>query len=189
MTPSEGVDSVGDLHPPKSLMELAQAGPVGVAAWIFVGYEDERIARALRPGKVGLWGSARSRGKHLGDLVLFLQRHRTGAEWVGWGSVIEPEERWRAFGVRVRCEGLADPPLPVLPRGTSTSAEGSSLPPHVWEYREAGRELGLEAHRERTPYLDTQARDLRLGASDLAFLLRLQPGLESFGRAPPRRTD
>jgi hypothetical protein len=137
---------------------------------------------------VALWKSARTRGKQPGDRVLFLQLDARAAHWVGWGTVIDCEERWKVFGVRVRCDGLAHPPVPVIaPEERHRLAGGGAAggPSHVWEYRELGRELGLDDHRERTPYLDTHARDLRVGPNDLAFLVRLQPQLAKFGVPPP----
>lgn len=162
---------------------LHALGP-GVAAWIFIGYEDERILGVLRPGHVTLWTSARARGKHTGDRVLFLQLGADLARWVGWGRVLDPKEHWKVFGVRVRCGGVVDPPFPVIDPAEAARVrknDGRDGRPHLWEYRELGRALGLEDHRERTPYLDTRARDLRAGATDLAYLFRLQPRLVELG--------
>jgi len=157
----------------------------GTVGWVFQGYPNERMDRTLSPGEAHRWGDARSRGKIPGQPVLFLQVHPRDSRWVGWGRVVEPEERWRVLGVAVQCEEVLRPGLPVQePQSDPPTRPGdSAIPPgHEWEFRELGHVLGLAAHRERTPYLDTDARDLRLGAVDLRFLLHLQPGLGRLGR-------
>ncbi|NNN16916.1 MAG: hypothetical protein HKL79_00925 [Thermoplasmata archaeon] len=165
--------------------QLALASSPGTIGWIVQGYADERIDRELSAGGAHQWGDARSRGKDPGQPVLFLQSRPRDSRWVGWGRVVEPEERWRVLGVTVRCEEVIRPGLPVIASQSlrpPRSGGPSNLPPHDWEFRELGHVLGLETHRDRTPYLDTDARDLRLSASDLRFLLRLQPALGAFGR-------
>jgi hypothetical protein len=165
------------------LLAAAARGPVG---WVFQGYPDERLVRALVPGRIVHWDDARSQGKAEGQPVLFLQTGGATPTWVAWGRVIEPEERWRVFGVGVRCHDVLQPGLPALGHGTprpSARPSGGQREAHVWEFPELGRALGLERSRERTPYLDTGARDLRLGVQDLAFLLELQPSLRLLGSA------
>ncbi len=161
--------------------------PPGTVGWVFQGYEDENLAARLRPGRVDLWGDARSRGKVPGQPVLYLQADRRSPHWVGWGRIVPPEERWLVFGVPVRCEGIIPEGLPVFAPATTTpgqGADGDTGARHEWEYRELGHALGLGGHRERTPFLDNGARDLRVSAHDLAHLLRLQPGLAELGRSP-----
>jgi hypothetical protein len=165
--------------------ELAFGYSTGTVGWIIQGYPDERIDRDLAPAKVHHWEDARSRGKVDGQPVLFLQSRPRSSRWLGWGLVLEPEERWRVLGVDVRCEEVVPSGLPVVAsRSVTPPGHGGSsdLPGHEWEYREVGHALGLAAHRDRTPFLDTGARDLRLAAHDLRFLLELQPALGGFGR-------
>jgi hypothetical protein len=162
--------------------ELAAGFTPGTIGWIIQGYAGERIDRDLAPAEVHRWGDARSRGKVLGQPVLFLQSRPRDSRWVGWGLVVEPEERWRVLGVTVRCEEVVRPGLPVVVSRSVTPPQAGGFPNHNWEYRELGHVLGLEAHRDRTPYLDTDARDLRLSVHDLRFLLQLQPALGAFGR-------
>ncbi len=165
--------------------QLAIGQASGTLGWVLQGYPNERIDRSLIPDAVHHWGDARSRGKVPGQPVLFLQAHPRDPRWVGWGRVVEPEERWRVLGVTVRCAEVLRPALPVqAPRSIPPAlSEASATPPgHDWEFRELGHVLGLATHRERTPYLDMDARDLRLGSRDLGFLLHLQPGLRRLGR-------
>ena len=166
-------------------MELARGFSPGTAGWVIQGYANERIARDLAPTECHHWGDARSRGKVPGQPVLFLQSHPLDSRWVGWGRVVEPEERWRVLGVTVRCEEVVRPGLAVDASRSippAQAGESSNLLGHEWEYRELGHVLGREAHRDRTPYLDTDARDLRLSVHDLRFLLHLQPALGRLGR-------
>ena len=151
-------DRVVPSSEPSGIFERLAIGlSPGAVGWVVQGYADERIDRDLAPNEVHHWGDARSRGKVPGQPVLFLQSHPRDSRWVGWGRVVEPEERWRVLGVAVRCEEVLRPGLPVIAsRGVTAprSAESSNLPRHEWEYRELGHVLGLEAHRDRTPYLD-----------------------------------
>jgi len=166
--------------------QLAMVPSPGTIGWIVQGYPDERIDLQLSYGEVLHWGDARSRGKVPDQPVLFLQSRPGDSRWVGWGRVVEPDERWRVLGVTVRCEEVARPGLAVIAPGSvpsPRSGEPAQPPSHDWEFRELGHALGLETHRDRTPYLDTDARDLRLGAHDLRFLLGLQPALGRFGRS------
>jgi hypothetical protein len=172
--------------------ELAAGLTPGTVGWVIQGYAGERIDRDLAPRTVHHWDDARSRGKLSGQPVLFLQPHPRGSHWVGWGRVVDPEERWRVFGVMVRCEEVLRPGLPVGASPQVPPSRGESSPDitgHEWEYRELGYALGFEAHRERTPYLDTDARDLRLSVHDLRFLLRLQPALGRLGRGWSLKRD
>ena len=165
--------------------ELAIGRSSGTVGWVIQGYANERIDLDLAPGTVRRWDDARSRGKVPGQPVLFLRTHPRGSRWVGWGRVVEPEERWRVLGVAVRCEGVARPGLPVVASGYAPRPR-AGIPPelsrHEWEFRELGFVLGLATQHERPPYLESDARDLRLSAHDLRFLLRLQPALARLGR-------
>ncbi len=175
-------DAPGLPAPAMGVLEALLAGmPPGTIAWVFQAFEDENAAATLRPGGVRLWDDARSRGKIAGQPVLYLQSHPRSPRWVGWGRIVAPGERWRVLGVSVRCEEVVREGLPVVAREVGAdrrAGEGA----HEWEFRELGEALGLGSHRERTPFLDNGARDLRLGAHDLAHLFRLQPGLARFGR-------
>ena len=120
--------------------------------------------------------------------MLFLETNRRAPRWVGWGSVVGAEERWRQFGLEVLCLGLLRPGLPVVDRSkpqlTPAGTTGGTGGVHAWEYPELGRALGLDTSRPRTPYLETGARDLRLSVHDLAFLVELQPRLRHLGGGP-----
>ncbi len=179
-------EPIGPSSAPRGIFKTLAGGfTQGTVGWVIQGYEDERIDRDIAPTEVHHWGDARSRGKVSGQPVLFLQSHPRDSLWVGWGRVVEPEERWRVLGVTVRCEEVVRPGLPVGPSRSVAPpplSGSSSLPGHEWEYRELGHVLGLEEHRDRTPYLDSDARDLRLGVHDLRFLLQLQPLLGGLGR-------
>lgn len=160
----------------------------GTVGWVFRVGEVEASALVLRPGRVHTWKDARERGKVPGQPVLFLRPRSTVPLWLGWGRVMAPEERWRVLGVKVRCEEVVPGGLRALPESregpSSRPAIDLGLAAHEWEYRELGHALRLTPHRERTPYLDNGARDLRLSAYDLRFLLDLQPGLRRFGERP-----
>ena len=168
----------------ESLLAAVPSGPVG---WVFQGYPDERIGPSLGPGRLSHWDDARSRGKVADQPVLFLQADPNDPRWVAWGRVVEPSERWRVFGVDVLCSEVMVPGLAVIERAAlPADGGGRSVDPrtHTWEYPELGRALGLERTRARTPFLDTGARDLRLGVHDLALLVALQPGLRRLGSYP-----
>lgn len=165
--------------------ELAIGIAPGTVGWVIQGYADERIERHLTPTELHRWEDARSRGKVPGQPVLFLQSRPRDSRWVGWGRVVEPEERWRVLGVTVRCEEVVRSGLPVVVSRSvraPRSGDAANLPEHEWEYRELGQVLGVDVHRDRTPYLDADARDLRLSIHDLHFLLQLQPALGRLGR-------
>lgn len=173
-----GTDSPGVFE------SITRSGGSGLVGWVVQAYPDERMLLGLQPGDVRHWGDARSRGKEPGQPVLLLQVDGENPRWVGWGTVVAPEERWRVLGMDVRIEEVTRPGFPVVARRASETQE----PPltHEWVFRELGHTLKLSRHRERTPYLDTDARDLRLSASDLAYLLSLQPRLADFGRPRAR---
>ncbi len=159
------------------LGRLLAVAPSGTVAWVILGFEDERIARGLLPGRSSHWDDARVRGKLAGQPVLFAQASPRGPTWVGWGVVLDPPERWKVFGVDVDCRGVMRPPWAVQDGAADNVPSTDRFARHVWEYPEVGRALGLEASRPRTPYLDTGARDLRLSVHDLRLLTALQPRL------------
>ncbi len=139
--------------------------------WVVVGYPDEALVRILEPGRVHEWGDSRGAGKHPGQKVLFLQTGGPVPRWVGWGKVLEPAESWRVLGTRTICDGRFDPPLPAWDPVNPRPGGGD------WEIRSLAATLGLSSFRERTPYLDNDARDHRLTARDCHRLLEMQPAL------------
>jgi hypothetical protein len=155
--------------------------PSEAVGWVFQAYADERLA--LRPRGIIQWSDARTAGKEAGQPVLFLQAGRHGPTWTGWGAVYDIPERWRVFGVRTICRGIARPALPAreLPRTTPTVPPRARPYPYVWENRALACALGLGGYRDRTPFGSVGSRALRLTASDRDALARLQPGLQRFG--------
>ncbi len=154
------------------------------SGWVFLGFPDEALRRWLRAGTVRLWSDARSISKVEGQSVLFLQLGKAGAHWEGAGRIEAPEERWRQFGVRVRCTQLLPHPLPAVPATVSepTATGNPSREPRIpsedlWENRALASLVGLHRFRSRTPYLE-DSRDLRLSDSDVRLLRTLQPGIE-----------
>jgi len=153
--------------------------------WVFLGYPDERLRSWLRPGRVHLFEDARAIAKEEGAPVLFLQLGARSAHWVGAGTVAGLEERWKMFGVHVRCTRVLSPGLPSVPPARPASEGGgpaTDLFRVPWENRALASHLGLDGFRSTTPYLDDR-RDLRLTAYDLRRLVDLQPGLRAL--VPP----
>lgn len=154
--------------------------PMRIVGWIIRGYPDEVLARALRPGDVYAWDDARTLGKEPGQPVLYLETAQRAPRWVGWGRIAPAAERWRVHGVVVECRMRIHPAWPAAPTGlppSSTLRPANSPPGHDWETPALGRLLQLSRARERTPYMDTDARDIRLTAGDLSYLVQLQPRL------------
>lgn len=160
---------------------------VPAEGWVFSADLDEDVRSWLRVGGRHLWGGARSLGKERQQPVLFLRAGPPRARWLGSGVVLEPEERWKAFGVWVECRRVLKRPLPALPE-----KHGSSDRPEVaeilragapaWENRALAAKIGLAGFRFTTPYLDDD-EDLRVSASDWERLFRLQPGLRDLTKA------
>ncbi len=138
--------------------------------WVFVGYPDERLDRHLVPGRIVHWRDARTMGVEADQPVLFLQLDERSGSWVGSGRIVDVEERWRAFGVRVRCLERLERPLPAVPG--PVGPEGAT----TWENRTLAARLGLATFRTRTPFLD-EGRVHRLTAADLDRLVGIQPAL------------
>ncbi len=145
--------------------------------WVIQAGEDEPLGRWLRVGKMNRWGDASSGGKEPGQLALFLQSRPGPPAWMGWGHVLEAEERWRVLGVSTTCDGLFRPPLGIV----DSSVDPRSVPRHedLWENRALGSAVGLLRFRNRTPYREVGSRDLRLTVADLHLLARVQPALRS----------
>lgn len=156
--------------------------PAGqTVGWVIQGQVDEPLDLWLEPGTERLWEDARSAGKEPGQPVLFLQAGQARPAWVAWGRILEPKERWKIYGVRTVCAERLDPPLPVV--ASSVDFDAVSGDAEFWENRALGAALGLLRHRDRTPYGDVGARDLRLTGADLGHLVRAQPGLRRLGRS------
>jgi hypothetical protein len=157
-----------------------------VEGWVFVGFPDEHLRSMLLPGSVRLWDDARTIGKLPGQPVLFLQTREHGAAWVGSGSVIGTEERWKAFGVFVETRTVLERMLVTVapdpgapPKGGHRTVDSiRSQGMAAWENRTLAARVGFAGFRSRTPFLEEQ-RDLRLTASDWSLLCRLQPSLRS----------
>jgi len=151
--------------------------PDQFVGWVFVGYDDEDLGRELRPGRPYHWKDARTRGKEIGQPVLYLQ---TGGvpRWVGRGHIAGIEERWKIFGVSVVLDHRIDPPLPTLARGPAPPDGGAEITGR-WENRTLADRIGIPGHRTHTPYLE-EGRDLRLTAADRDELLRRQPALRTW---------
>ena len=154
--------------------------PAGqTVGWVIQLDPDEPLDLWLRPGTEHVWEDARSAGKVPGQPVLFVQRARGRVAWVGWGRILEGEERWKVYGVPAVCDGRVEPPLPV--RDPSVDLESASSPADLWDNRALGATVGLLRYRERTPYREVGARDLRLTAGDLYRLSQAQPRLRRVG--------
>jgi hypothetical protein len=124
-----------------------------------------------------LWDEARSIAKEPGQPVLFLQTGPGGATWEGCGRVVECEERWKAFGVYVRCTRLFDRSLPALPRRPRGPAGSARVPnSEVWDNPSLPDRIGLNGYRLRTPFLD-EGRDVRVTSRDFRRLVELQGAL------------
>lgn len=157
--------------------------PERTVGWVIQAQGDEPLNLWLQPGAERLWEDARSVGKEPGQPVLFLQTGRGPPAWMGWGRILEPEERWRVYGVRTVCAERLDPPLLVL--DPSVDLETVSGAGDLWENRALGAAVGLLRHRNRTPYGEVGARDLRLTDADLHQLVRAQPLLRRLGSSSP----
>lgn len=153
--------------------------PDRTIGWVIQAPEDEPLNTWLRPGTEHLWEDARLAGKEPGQPVLFLQANRDRPIWLGWGRILESPERWRIYGVRIVCEERLAPPLPVV--DPSVNRESLADAEDLWENRALGSALGLLRYRNRTPYGEVGARDLRLTNADLHQLVRAQPRLASLG--------
>lgn len=154
--------------------------PGRVVGWVLRGYEDEPLTRTLRANATRVWDDARTSGKVAGQPVLYLEGAPERPRWVGWGRIVPAPERWRVHGVAVECRAVIRPSWPAVatgPKGDRLPGPSPASPDHDWETPVLGRLLGLSRYRERTPYLDTDARDVRLTARDLGYLLQLQPRL------------
>lgn len=150
--------------------------------WVFQAGPDEPLKLWLRPGTTHAWSDARAAGKEPGQPVLFLQRGLGPPAWMGWGHILEPEERWKVYGVSTVCEESLDPPIPAV--DLAIDVESLSASEDLWENRALGTAVGLLKYRDRTPYREVGARDLRLTNSDLQNLIRAQPHLRDLGRVP-----
>ena len=117
--------------------------------------------------------------------MLFLASHRGPPAWMGWGHILESSDRWRVYGTSTICTGVLKPPLPAV--DPSVHARDVFGPENPWENRALGALLGLVRYRNRTPYGDMGARDLRLTNADLHKLARLQPRLRCLRDPLPRR--
>jgi hypothetical protein len=153
--------------------------PNRTVGWVIQAPEDEPPNRWLSPGTEHLWEDARSAGKEPGQPVLFLQSGRDPPTWIGWGRILESSERWKVYGVRTVCGERLVPALEVI--DPSVNLETISGSEERWENRALGAALGLLHFRNRTPYGEVGARDLRLTDADLHQLVRAQPRLRSLG--------
>lgn len=161
--------------------------PERTVGWVIQASADEPLDLWLRPGGERLWEDARAAGKEPGQPVLFLQSGRGPPTWMGWGWILESLERWRVYGVTTICAELLDPPLPVV--DPSVDLRTISNAEDLWENRPLGTALGLLRYRNRTPYGEVGARDLRLTCADLRQLGRAQPGLRQLGNPSPQIPD
>jgi hypothetical protein len=150
--------------------------PLGNTAWVLCGDKDEDLRRILRRGKSNLWSDAHSAGKEFGQFVLFLQTGLGPPAWIGSGTITGTEERWKIFGVWVRCDSLLPQPLPAIAHSVIGPSLSSREKGGSWENRTLAARLGLRGFRMRTPFLEDGC-DLRLTPSDMERLLRLQPEL------------
>ena len=168
---------------PRGLPWDAPLPPEQTVGWVFQAGPDEPLHRWLRPGSTHEWSDARAAGKEPGLPVLFLRSGPGPPVWAGWGNILEPLERWRVYGVRTVCVGSLKPPLEVV----DPSIDAKKIPSSEsdWENRALGTALGLLRYRDRTPYREVGARDLRLTSSDLRQLARVQPRLRYLGRTAP----
>jgi hypothetical protein len=128
------------------------------------------------------WEDASTSGKEPGQPVLFLQLGAESPTWNGWGHLLPVQERWRVYEVRTVCTEVINPPLAVVDPAVDTGASLASE--NSWENRALGAALGLLRYRDRTPYREVGARDLRLTSSDLDLLGRAQPRLRDLGHSP-----
>lgn len=138
----------------------------------------------LKPGRAHDWGDARVLGKEPGQPVLFLRPGSPHPRWVGWGRILEPEERWWVFGVRTSCIRAFDPPLEAV--DPALEARHRGRPENDWENRALGAALGLLDFRDKTPYREVGATDFQLTISDLRHLVRVQPRLRGLIESPSR---
>lgn len=164
---------------------LPWAAPVTsgrTVGWVFQAGLDEPLRQWLKPGATRTWDDAATSGKEPGQPALFLQQGGEFPTWNGWGHILPPHERWKAYGVRTVCSEVIDPPLsvsdPAVDSGSSLASEDS------WENRALGTLLGFLRYRDRTPYREVGARVLRLTSSDLYLLGLAQPRLRELGHAP-----
>ncbi len=158
--------------------------PAGqTVGWVIQLEADEPLNLWLRPGSEHVWEDARSAGKVPGQPVLFVQTGQGPVAWVGWGRVLQGDERWRVYGVPTTCGGRLDPPLPVLDPSVEFGPGSSTA--DLWDNRALGATLGLLRYRERTPYREVGARDLRLTDGDLHRLAEAQPKLRQVGASTP----
>jgi len=153
--------------------------PERTVGWVIQAPEDEPLDSWLWPGTEHLWEDARLTGKEPGQPVLFLQSGRDPLAWLGWGRILEPLERWRIYGLRTVCGERLVPPLPVV--DPSVNLETIAGSEEHWENRALGATLGFLRYRNRTPYGDVGARDLKLTDADLHQLVRAQPLLRGLG--------
>ncbi len=151
--------------------------PDQVVGWVFVGYDDEDLRRELGAGRSYQWKDARTRGKEIGQPVLYLQIGGI-PRWVGRGHIDGIEERWKIFGVSVALDGWIAPPLPTLPGGPPPPDGGAEVTGR-WENRTLADRIGIPGYRTHTPYLE-EGRDLRLTAADRDELFRRQPALRAW---------
>jgi len=157
-----------------------------IQGWVFIGFPDEHLRSLLRVGTTQLWDDAHTAGKQPGQPVLFLQTRERGAAWVGAGSVMGVEERWKAFGVYVETRTVLTRLMPTTARGpvgspTSPNPAVESIRSRgmtAWENRALAARLGFVGFQSRTPFLE-EGRDFRLTASDWGLLCQLQPSLKS----------
>ena len=150
--------------------------------WVLVAYPDERFGSRLRAGRDSNWSDARTTSMEPGQPVLFLQLGPPSPRWAGVGRIVGVQERWRMFGVVVRCLERFAPPLPAVPgRNPRATAVARSLADEldnapVWENRTLAEVLGLHRSPYRTPYLG-EGRVVRVTAGDLGLVRQLQPSL------------
>jgi len=165
----------------------APVSPGRTVGWVFQAGPEERPKVWVKPGAVRAWEDASTSGKESGQPVLFLQRGAAHGTWIGWGRILPVPERWRAYEVHTVCTQVIAPPLDVVDAavdpGVSLASENS------WENRALGAALGLLRYRERTPFREVGARDLRLTSSDLHLLGRAQPRLRELTQHHPSAVD
>ncbi len=156
--------------------------PGRTIGWVFQVSADDPLSQWLKPGATRMWDDASASGKEPGEPVLFLQRGEESPTWNGWGHILPPQERWKAYGVQTICSEVFYPPLtvvePAADAGASFASEDS------WENRALGTVLGFLRYRDRTPYREVGARVLRLTRSDLYLIGLAQPRLKELGHVP-----